>query len=116
MGVGLAVTAREAVARGHQVISWRRNVPADPIESVRYVTGRAADAVAIIPAADAVVLALSRGQTAGRLCVLLGVRYGPRTPNRTPTQSDRSPRATTLTTAPPTRAGPGGPNIGSVVS
>lgn len=60
--------AREAVARGHRVISWSRSVPADPVSGVRYETGDAADAVSIIPGADAVVLALSpRGETAGRL-------------------------------------------------
>jgi putative NADH-flavin reductase len=65
---------REAVARGHQVVSWSRSVPADPVEGVRYETGDAADAVAIIPGADAVVLALSpRGATAGRLIELYPV-------------------------------------------
>ena len=60
--------AREAVARGHQVISWSRNPPVDSVEGVRYETGDAADAVTIIPTADAVVLTLSpRGPTAGRL-------------------------------------------------
>ena len=63
--------AREAVARGHQVVSWSRNVPGEPVEGVRYETGDAADAVAIIPPADVVVLALSpRGETAGRLLEL----------------------------------------------
>lgn len=63
--------AREAVARGHQVLSWSRKVPAEPVEGVRYETGDAADAVAIIADADAVVLTLSpRGETAGRLLQL----------------------------------------------
>ncbi|WP_270889484.1 NAD(P)-dependent oxidoreductase [Pedococcus sp. 5OH_020] len=63
--------AREAVARGHEVISWSRSIPANPVEGVRYETGDAADAVEIIPGADAVVLALSpRGETAGRLVEL----------------------------------------------
>ena len=66
--------AREAVARGHQVVSWSRNVPAHPVEGVRYETGDAADATAIIPAADAGVLTLSpRGETAGRLVQLYPV-------------------------------------------
>lgn len=63
--------AREAVARGHEVVSWSRSVPATPVDGVRYETGDAADAVAIIPGADVVVLALSpRGETAGRLIEL----------------------------------------------
>ncbi|GAB7006111.1 NAD(P)H-binding protein [Nocardioides sp. AN3] len=58
---------REAAARGHQVVSWSRSVPADPVAGVRYETGDAADAVAVIPGADAVVLTLSpRGQLAAR--------------------------------------------------
>ena len=66
--------AREAVSRGHQVVSWSRSVPADPVEGVRYETGDAADAPAIIPAVDVVVLALSpRGETAGRLVELYPV-------------------------------------------
>ncbi|GAA1965718.1 NAD(P)H-binding protein [Nocardioides panacihumi] len=63
--------AREAVSRGHEVISWSRSVPATPVDGVRYETGDAADAVAIIPGADVVVLTLSpRGETAGRLIEL----------------------------------------------
>ena len=63
--------AREAVSRGHEVVSWSRSVPATPVDGVRYETGDAADAVAIIPGADVVVLALSpRGETAGRLIEL----------------------------------------------
>jgi putative NADH-flavin reductase len=66
--------AREAVSRGHQVVSWSRSAPADPVEGVRYETGDAADAPAIIAGADAVVLALSpRGETAGRLVELYPV-------------------------------------------
>lgn len=59
--------AREAAGRGHEVVSWSRSVPAEPIEGVRYETGDAADAAAIIPGADAVVLTLSpRGELAAR--------------------------------------------------
>ena len=59
--------AREAVSRGHDVVSWSRSVPADPVRGVRYETGAAADATAVIPGADVVVLTLSpRGELAGR--------------------------------------------------
>jgi putative NADH-flavin reductase len=59
--------AREAVTRGHQVVSWSRSVPADPVAGVRYETGAAADAGAVIPGADVVVLTLSpRGELAAR--------------------------------------------------
>jgi uncharacterized protein len=58
--------AREAASRGHEVVSWSRTLPASPVAGVRYETGDAADASAIIPGADAVVLALSpRGELAG---------------------------------------------------
>jgi putative NADH-flavin reductase len=66
--------AREAAARGHQVVCWSRSVPAEPVPGVRYETGDGADATAIIDGADAVVLALSpRGETAGRLIQLYPV-------------------------------------------
>ena len=59
--------AREAVGRGHDVVSWSRSVPADPVAGVRYETGPAADAAAVIPGVDVVVLALSpRGELAAR--------------------------------------------------
>jgi putative NADH-flavin reductase len=66
--------AREATSRGHEVVSWSRNAPAAPVEGVRYETGDAADATAVVPGADVVVLALSpRGDTAGRLVQLYPV-------------------------------------------
>jgi putative NADH-flavin reductase len=59
--------AREAVSRGHEVVSWSRHVPAEPVDGVRYETGDAADAGAIIPGADVAVLTLSpRGELAER--------------------------------------------------
>jgi uncharacterized protein len=59
--------AREAAARGHEVVSWSRSVPAEPVAGVRYETGDAADAASVIPGADAVVLTLSpRGDLAER--------------------------------------------------
>lgn len=59
---------REAVDRGHTVISWSRNQPKDPVEGVRYETGDAADAARIIDGADVVIAALSpRGDLEGRV-------------------------------------------------
>jgi putative NADH-flavin reductase len=59
--------AREAVSRGHEVVSWSRRLPETPIDGVRYETGDAADAGAILPGADVAVLALSpRGELAER--------------------------------------------------
>ncbi|MDH2413644.1 NAD(P)H-binding protein [Nocardioides sp. CER19] len=59
--------AREAASRGHGVVSWSRHLPAAPVGGVRYETGAAADAAAIIPGADVVVLTLSpRGELAGK--------------------------------------------------
>lgn len=36
--------AREAVTRGHDVVSWTRNAPAEPLDGVDYRTGSLADA------------------------------------------------------------------------
>lgn len=63
---------REAVARGHEVVSISRSAPAEPVPGVRYETGDAEDlAPRLVPGADAVVATLSpRGGTAGRLVAL----------------------------------------------
>lgn len=65
---------REAVSRGHQVVSVSRSAPKDPIPGVRYETGDVVQVGAqVIPGADAVVVTLSpRGDTAGRLVSLYG--------------------------------------------
>ena len=56
--------AREAVDRGHEVTSFSRTAPAEPIEGVTYVTGSIVDALAgLIAGADVVVGALApRGE------------------------------------------------------
>ena len=56
--------AREAVARGHEVTSFSRTAPAEPIEGVTYVTGSIAGELAgLIAGADVVVGALApRGE------------------------------------------------------
>lgn len=60
--------AREAVGRGHTVISWSRHRPTEPIHGVRYETGDAADAVRIIDGADVVIATLSpRGDLEGKV-------------------------------------------------
>lgn len=60
---------REAVARGHQVISVSRSEPTDPVPGARYEVGTVEEvAPQVIPGADAVVATLSpRGDMAGRL-------------------------------------------------
>jgi uncharacterized protein len=60
---------REAVSRGHQVVSVSRSRPDDPIDGVRYEIGSAEHlAPTVVPGADVVVAALSpRGDMAGRL-------------------------------------------------
>lgn len=59
---------REAVGRGHTVISWSRHQPKQPIEGVRYETGDAADADTIIEGTDVVIAALSpRAELEGKL-------------------------------------------------
>ncbi|MGN6605883.1 MAG: NAD(P)-dependent oxidoreductase [Jatrophihabitans sp.] len=61
--------AREAVARGHDVVAVSRSTPDDPIDGVRYETGDVLDvAPRVISNADAVVATLSpRGDMANRL-------------------------------------------------
>lgn len=60
---------REAVSRGHRVISVSRSEPAEPVAGVRYEHGAAEDvAPRVVPGADVVVAALSpRGDMEGRL-------------------------------------------------
>jgi putative NADH-flavin reductase len=60
---------REAVARGHQVVSISRSEPAERLDGVRYELGDAREVSArVVPGADVVVAALSpRGDMAGRL-------------------------------------------------
>lgn len=60
---------REAVSRGHQVVSVSRSAPKDPVEGVRYETGPVEEVAGrVVPGSDAVVAALSpRGDMAGRL-------------------------------------------------
>ena len=53
--------AREAVGRGHQVVSYSRNAPSEPLEGVEYRTGSMADPAVVDAAAhgaDHVVVAL----------------------------------------------------------
>lgn len=65
---GSAIVA-EAASRGHQVTSFSRSLPADPVEGVEYVQGDALDEDALASAiadADVVVAALApRGPLAG---------------------------------------------------
>lgn len=60
---------REAVARGHDVVSVSRSQPKDRIDGVTYVTGTAEQiAPQVVAGAGAVVAALSpRGEMAGRI-------------------------------------------------
>lgn len=60
---------REAVSRGHAVVSISRSEPAERVPGVRYELGNVEDvAPRVIPGADVVVAALSpRGDMAGRL-------------------------------------------------
>ena len=70
-GTGYAgsAIATEAAARGHEVTSFSRSLPADPVPDVRYVQGDATDEAAlssVISGADVVVAALApRGPLAG---------------------------------------------------
>lgn len=69
-GTGYAGSSivREAVARGHRVISLSRSLPADPADGVRYEQGSVTDAARVIEGAEVVVGALSpRGDNAGTL-------------------------------------------------
>jgi putative NADH-flavin reductase len=63
---------QEAAARGHEVTSVSRSLPADPVDGVSYELGDAADvAASVIPGADVVIATLSpRGDNAGRLVEL----------------------------------------------
>lgn len=65
---------REAVSRGHDVVSVSRSEPQDRVEGVRYETGEVQDvAPRVTQGADVVVAALSpRGDTAGRLVEVYG--------------------------------------------
>lgn len=65
---GSAVLA-EAAARGHEVTSFSRSLPAEPVPGVRYVQGEATDDAAlssVVSGSDVVVAALApRGPLAG---------------------------------------------------
>lgn len=65
---------REAVARGHEVVSVSRSAPADPVDGARYEVGDVVQRAAeLVPGAGAVVATLSpRGDTAGRLVEVYG--------------------------------------------
>src|SRR3954451_21573525 len=65
---------REAVSRGHAVISISRSEPAERAPGVRYEIGSVEDvAPRVLPGADVVVAALSpRGDMAGRLVDVYG--------------------------------------------
>ncbi|WP_025156753.1 NAD(P)-dependent oxidoreductase [Leifsonia aquatica] len=62
---------REAASRGHDVTSYSRSHPAEPLDAVRYETGSLLDDAVqrrAVTGADAVVSALSpRGEMEGRL-------------------------------------------------
>lgn len=60
--------AKEARARGHDVVSFSRSAPQEPVPGVSYEHGTSAEAVRVVPGTDVVVAALSpRGATAGTL-------------------------------------------------
>lgn len=61
--------AREAVTRGHQVTSFSRNAPAEPIDGVTYLTGSVQDALpGLVADADVIVGALApRGELEAEL-------------------------------------------------
>jgi putative NADH-flavin reductase len=65
---------REAVARGHEVVSVSRSQPSAPVEGARYEVGDVQQlAPTVVPGADAVVATLSpRGDLAGRLVEVYG--------------------------------------------
>lgn len=61
--------AREAVARGHRVTSYSRNLPAEPVEGVEHRTGSIADAAVVRTAAqdaDELVVAVHGADAGGR--------------------------------------------------
>jgi uncharacterized protein len=66
--------AREAAARGHEVVSVSRSEPPERVDGVQYEFGRAEQmAQSLVPGADAVVATLSpRGDMAGRLVEVYG--------------------------------------------
>lgn len=66
--------AREAAARGHDVVSVSRSQPKDPIDGVRHEVGDVQElAPREVPGAHAVVAALApRGDMAGRLVEVYG--------------------------------------------
>lgn len=69
-GSGYAGSAivKEAVRRGHQVISISRSTPEERVAGVEYVEGSIDNTASVIDEADVVVLALSpRGENAGTL-------------------------------------------------
>ena len=70
-GYGGSAVVREAVRRGHEVTSFSRHAPADPIEGAAYRVGSATDSAPLAEAvagADAVFVAVSpRGDMAGRV-------------------------------------------------
>lgn len=69
-GTGYAGSSivKEAVSRGHKVISLSRSLPAEPVDGVSYVQGAAAEAGQVVAGADVVVGALSpRAGTEGSL-------------------------------------------------
>lgn len=84
--------AQTAVAKGHDVVSYSRNLPADPIEGVDYRTGDFQDDAvlqAAVDGSDVIVSAVSpRGELAGigklraveakvaQLAAQAGVRFG----------------------------------------
>ncbi|WP_394771388.1 NAD(P)-dependent oxidoreductase [Lacisediminihabitans sp.] len=52
--------AREAVSRGHEVTSFSRNAPTEPIDGVRYLTGSIQDELpGLVSGADVVIGALA---------------------------------------------------------
>jgi len=61
--------AREAVRRGHEVVSYARNAPAEPLEGVEYRTGSMADPSVVDAAAqgaDHLVVALKAEDVDGQ--------------------------------------------------
>ena len=70
-GYGGAAVLREAVKRGHEVRSWSRNAPAEPVPGVTYATGSVTDEAVLaetVKDTDVVFVALSpRGDMAGRV-------------------------------------------------
>jgi len=60
--------AGEAVSRGHQVVSFSRKAPAEPVDGVRYEYGTGAEGARVVPGTDVVVATLSpRGDSLGTL-------------------------------------------------